>query len=87
METEIDESIKSRTIYCKKDFACLINSIDTCCEVVHVDYDLVFYVRPTYGDCPYKVPMGDFASCNCPVRREIYRRNNWSKIHGQRHTT
>ncbi len=77
MEIEIDEATKAKVKYCEKDFACLINPSDTCCEVFRAINGLAYYVMPANDDiCPYAVPTGNIALCNCPVRREIYNRYN-----------
>ena len=74
MEVVIDEATKAKVKHCTKAFACLDNPSDTCCEVLRV-HGLLYYVRymQKYG-CQYEDPIGDFSSCSCPVRKEIYRR-------------
>lgn len=74
MVIEIDEATKSITIYCDKDFHCLIDP-SICCDVVSVTPNPAFYVKYTHGyRCPYELTIGDFTVCKCPIRKEIYNR-------------
>ncbi len=73
MEIVIDEITLGEATKCISGFACLDNPSNTCCEVVRVVHDLVYYVKCTHDDrCPYETLFGEFSSCSCPVRKNIY---------------
>ncbi|NQT73949.1 MAG: hypothetical protein HQ553_14470 [Chloroflexi bacterium] len=77
MEIAVDEVALEEATKCTKDFACLVNPKDTCCDIVRVVHDLVYYVANTHDErCPYETLLGRISSCSCPVRQEIYRRYN-----------
>lgn len=75
MEIEIDEATLAKAKYCKKAFACLDHPRDICYPVTRVHLDQVYYVRYMHDYyCQYEDPIGEYSSCSCPVRKEIYRR-------------
>jgi len=77
MVIEIDEGHLAKATKCKKSFACLVNPSDTCCEIVRVLLDQVYYVRYMHGYlCSYVVSSEELAACTCPIRKEIYRLYN-----------
>ena len=73
---EIDENIKKQTIKCEKDFACLSSKTHKLCEVTHLVHEKIVFIEcQDNKQCSYKSFFG-FNSyiCNCPIRREIYRK-------------
>jgi len=74
MGIAIDNATKSITIYCDKDFRCLIDP-SICCDVVSATPNPAFRVRYMHGyRCPYMVYSEELAACKCLVRQEIYNR-------------
>ncbi len=75
MEIGIDEVTLGEATKCMKAFTCLDDPVNTCCEVVRVFHDLVYYVRCTHDDsCSYETHFGELSSCSCPIRKRIYDR-------------
>lgn len=75
-DIEIDEEIKQSAIKCKKDFRCLTDNNYELCKIIESVRDNVLFIECLeLKHCSYKTSFG-YSSyiCNCPVRKEIYRR-------------
>ena len=75
---KIDENIKNQTTHCTRDFECLkgenyrlLNG-----NVKRIVEGTVFVVKCNELICHYKMTFGTYVICNCPVRKEIFRRKN-----------
>lgn len=74
---EIDNKILKETAYCRRNFECLkahteffkINGkVERCLDgKVHI-------VKCNQIICHYKMSFGKYIICNCPTRKEIYKR-------------
>ena len=75
MSIEIDSKILSITAHCSKDFECLKNNKATCLNT-KVDRWVEGKVLFIHCNdvCNYKMSFGNSKTCNCPVRKEIYRK-------------
>ena len=76
MEIAVGEVVLEEASKCIKAHACLTNPGGTCCPVVRVLHDIVYYVRRTHDNfCPYETRfLGKTSSCACPVRKRIHNR-------------
>ncbi len=79
METEINGDIISKTNCCRKNKSCLKDKANPCCKVVSCISGELHFVEPKdnnrhHGNCDYQKMFGYSFYCNCPVRKEIYRK-------------
>ena len=71
----IDKKAKDCTIKCDKDFKCLSLSNHELCKVTETVKDEVIFIGcQEKKHCVYVVSFGIYNTCNCPTRKEIYRK-------------
>ncbi len=76
MRFEIDEKVLKETTKCKKNFTCLTDISNSCCEVKScVNDNLIFVDYKCEDKCDYKMSFGNEYICNCPTRKNIYKKN------------
>ena len=77
MSFEIDEDVKNNTTECEKECACITDKDYKLCKVVRSTNKnkIVFIECLEKSPCNYKMSFG-FSSClcNCPIRKEIFRK-------------
>jgi hypothetical protein len=72
---EIDESTIRSTTKCDKGFQCLHGETEQLCEVEYCVQDKVCFVKClNIKRCSYRIHFGHSFVCNCPVRKEIFKR-------------
>jgi hypothetical protein len=75
MDIEIDEDIKKSTTKCEKDIKCLVDKTYELCKVTESVHDKVIFVECLEENyCIYKMGFGYSNTCNCPIRKEIYKK-------------
>ncbi len=73
MKLEISEASKKKTTKCKKSFICLENKENIYCRVEECINEDVLFIKCLHEDyCVYKMGFGNYFTCMCPVRKEIY---------------
>jgi hypothetical protein len=80
MNYEIDTHVLNMTTDCSDYFSCLSGE-DTClCEVEKIigSNGGLLYIKHNSNikSCKYELFYGDSFICNCPTRREMYRKYN-----------
>ena len=71
----INEETIAKTTDCMNSFACLSNPRQIQCEVESQINDALIFVKCQKNCfCPYKMAFGNFFTCNCPTRMEIYKK-------------
>jgi hypothetical protein len=74
MKYELEPNILNQT-ECKDNFSCLNGDKNCLCEVEHmIDGKLLFIKSVNNKVCYYKTSFGYSFFCNCPARKEIYKR-------------
>ena len=73
---EIDESIKSETKHCLKNFECLnaVNFRLLNGKVKRVYNGTIYVVNCSEMVCCYKMSFGKYIICNCPTRQEVHKK-------------
>lgn len=61
---------------CPKDKCCLTNPDNLCPVISDISDDLIYVSNKKLTSCCYHVRFGYNGFCNCPVRKEIYKRYN-----------
>ena len=75
MRVEIDDLIVKTATQCEKNFACLECEEQVYCAVEQCLMHRILFVKCVQDlSCPYKGMMDRVPVCNCPVRKEIFRR-------------
>jgi hypothetical protein len=75
MDIEIDKDIKKSTTKCEKGLKCLVDNTYELCKVTESVRDKVLFVECLEENiCSYKMGYGYANICNCPVRKEIYKK-------------
>ncbi|MEN8264056.1 MAG: hypothetical protein ABFR82_11390 [Nitrospirota bacterium] len=75
MDIKIDEDVKTSTTKCDKDFKCLVDNTYTLCRVTQSIHDEVLFVECLEESyCNYKMSFGFSNICNCPIRKELYKK-------------
>jgi hypothetical protein len=75
MDLTVDESTIKSTTECGKGFACLDGDKNLLCKVEFSVRDETVFVRClNIEHCFYRMIFGYLFVCNCPVRKEIYKR-------------
>ena len=75
MNIQISEDILGETISCEKNFYCLSGDPKELCEMESLNPQKVYFIKnPKDKRCIYTLSFGGSYICNCPTRREIYRR-------------
>jgi hypothetical protein len=78
MDLEINKSTIKSTTKCEKSFRCLNGDKKGLCDVEFIAPDQIAFVRCSdIEDCNYRMNFGYSHICNCPVRKEIYKRYNY----------
>ena len=75
MEIEIPDDIIRKANKCEKNFRCLSGEIEKLCRVLcFIKNDIYFVKCQGEADCLYLETFEKTVLCNCPVRKEIYRK-------------
>jgi hypothetical protein len=76
MDIKVDESTIKSTTECEKGFACLNGDKNLICKVEFSvrDKTVVFVKCLNTEPCSYQMSFGYSFVCNCPVRKEIFKR-------------
>jgi hypothetical protein len=75
MPFKINEKTKEQTTKCPHSFKCLEDEKSDMCSVEWcLKGNGCFLKKVKPQSCPYRIRFGNSHLCNCPVRREIYRR-------------
>lgn len=75
MDIEIDEDVKKSTTKCEKDFKCLVDNTYELCKVTESVRDNVLFIKCEEDNyCIYRMDFGNSYICNCPTRKEIYKK-------------
>jgi len=77
MNFVIHKSILEETVHCRKDFECLKNDNSLCItkKVENCVDGRILFLKCNEM-CSYKMTYGNSAICNCPTRKEIFRKYN-----------
>jgi len=75
MDLKISEEILQQTTKCKFNFACLIDEKYPLCQVKK-QISSVTFVTSSGSFCNYSMPYGYGFVCNCPTRKEVYKKYN-----------
>ncbi len=70
----IDKATLERTEKCGLNFACLAKPKETICEISEAVAGEIMFVRKNCNFCNYSVNFGSGVLCQCPARKEIYRK-------------
>ena len=71
---EIEKDILDKTTRCNKDFDCIKNN-NICCTVTrNVDKEVIFVECGEKNSCNYRMNFGGSDICNCPTRKEIFKK-------------
>ncbi len=74
---EIDEKTLQATTKCPNSFECLGNENHVClAKVESCVKEEVYFVDCEDIYCRYKMSFGYSSICNCPVRKEIFKKYN-----------
>ena len=77
MKFEIDKGILKATDKCRKNFSCLDGDKGCMCEIEDHFNNTIHFIKPLdTGICDYRMSFGYSYICNCPTRKEIYKRYN-----------
>ena len=75
MDIQIDEDVKKSTTKCEKDFRCLVDKTYELCKVTESVHDNVLFIKCEEDNyCIYRMDFGNSYICNCPTRKEIYKK-------------
>lgn len=75
MKMEIDEKTVSETNRCPSNLDCLNNSKHVFCKVEYCCDNEVHFIKCVNNqDCNYKSSFGYSTLCNCPIRKEIFKK-------------
>jgi hypothetical protein len=75
MKFEVLAEIVAQAAECPRSFACLKGNGHTCCPVTEVIGREVHFIEPnTRVHCPYRLEFGGGSICQCPIRKDLYRR-------------
>ncbi len=75
MGFEIGDDIKKATKYCGKGFSCLDGGRNDLCRIRKCIGGKVHFIECLNGSsCAYKKDFGGSKYCDCPVRKELYRK-------------
>ena len=77
MKYELDVHTFYDTLKCNENFACLEGENKCLCKVDHMLEGKLLFVK-SMNDCirDYRTSFGYSNFCNCPVRKEIFKRYN-----------
>ena len=73
---KIDKEILDLTTDCTNDFICLKGE-DSCCAQSKVEHSVsssILFINCENDSCTYQTSFGFAKVCNCPTRKEIYRK-------------
>jgi len=71
---EIDKDTIENACFCNKNKSCLDNPKNLCPITADITDELIFVSKQKSPECGYYVNFGYGGFCNCPVRKEIYRK-------------
>ncbi len=71
---EIEKAILDKTTGCNKDFDCIKNNNIYCTVTRNVNNEVIFVECSEKKFCNYKMDFGGLNICNCPTRKEIFRK-------------
>jgi hypothetical protein len=75
MEIELPDDITRKASKCEKNFRCLSGESDKLCRVLcFIKEDIYFVKCMDDPDCLYMESFEKTRLCNCPVRKEIYKK-------------
>jgi hypothetical protein len=75
VDIKIDEDVIKSTTKCEKDFKCLVDNTYELCKVTEAVHDKVIFVKCLEESyCNYKMGYGYSHTCNCPIRKERYKK-------------
>jgi hypothetical protein len=78
MKFEIEEEIVKLADKCPRDYVCLTGEGGLYCKVAVLmrgrDDEIPLLDCDTEVDCPYCQSFGQSYICNCPVRKEVFKR-------------
>lgn len=77
MDIVISDETKRATTNCRKNFCCLSTDREKICKIKECINNKVCFVScENSGDCLYKMSFGNGYVCNCPVRKDLYKKYN-----------
>jgi hypothetical protein len=73
---KIAGKVVKETTKCEKDFACLKDNNHGLCKIVRTVQDNIIFIEClNWKLCTYRMSFGASSYiCNCPTRKEIYRK-------------
>jgi hypothetical protein len=75
MNFEIDIIILDSTHRCRCDFSCLKGDKECFCQVDSLVSDKLLFIKDEkHNVCDYMTSFGYSYFCNCPTRKEIFKR-------------
>ena len=70
---EIDPEIIKKAIYCSSKNRCISDCHHTLCKVKECINDKIYFLECVDNKhCNYRISFGQFNTCSCPIRQEIY---------------
>ena len=74
MEFKISSDTLKKTDKFQTNLSCLTGGKECLCAVEeHINNRIIFIKSPSNCPCNYRMSFGYSYTCNCPVRREIYK--------------
>jgi hypothetical protein len=75
VKIELSDEIIRKAGKCEKNFRCLSGESEKLCRVLCFIKDDIYFVKCMEDpDCVYLESFEKTKICNCPVRKEIYKR-------------
>ena len=75
MKFEIEKDILDSTHNCKTGFSCLNGNQECMCQADSLISDKLLFIKSEkINVCDYMTSFGYSYFCNCPTRKEIFRR-------------
>lgn len=73
-EFKVSADTLNETDKCQMNFSCLQGVKECFCEVEEGINNKIIFIKSSVSNlCHYRMSFGYSCTCNCPVRKEIYR--------------
>jgi len=77
MRLKLDEKTINETVKCHRNFICLTDKSQIHCKAEEYTTGSVLFGKGHEKElCNYKMFIGPLFACNCPTRKEIYKKYN-----------
>lgn len=73
-EFKVSADTLTKADKCQMNFSCLQGEKECLCEIEEGINNKIIFIKPSNSSlCNYSMSFGYSSTCNCPVRKEIYR--------------